>query len=394
MNDMTAAKPGALPILAPQQQEGSHAILRTWLKAAGARVNKDEPVAELETDKVMVELCAPAEGELVHVLKEGDEVVAGASVGQVETGQQEAHPAPQYAPELRLSPAVRRLLSEHHLDPAQLEGRGTGRGGRLTREDVQVAIQEGGITADAETPPPPVSILADPLSDSTRIPHTPMRKRIAEHMQQSVNAAPHVTSVFEIDCTAILAHRSRHQPGFLQRGVKLSLTAYFIAATVAALKQVPQVNSRWHPDALEVFSDMNIGIGTALGDAGLVVPVIHQAQRLSLEGIAEHLQQLTEAARTNRLVPEQVRGGTFTLSNHGVSGSLFATPIIINQPQSAILGIGALEKRVVVTEVDGIDTFQARARLYASLTIDHRALDAHQANAWLSCFKETLEHWR
>jgi 2-oxoglutarate dehydrogenase E2 component (dihydrolipoamide succinyltransferase) len=144
---------------------------------------------------------------------------------------------------------------------------------------------------------------------------------------------------------------------------------------------------------LEIFRDVNIGVGASLGDKGLIVPVIHQAQDLSLMGIASRLQDVTEAARNGKLKPADVQGGTFTISNHGVSGSLFASPIIINQPQSAILGIGALEKRVVVREVEGIDTFQARPMAYVSLTIDHRVLDGSQTNAWLSRFVEVLQTW-
>jgi 2-oxoglutarate dehydrogenase E2 component (dihydrolipoamide succinyltransferase) len=141
------------------------------------------------------------------------------------------------------------------------------------------------------------------------------------------------------------------------------------------------------------FDDINIGVGSALGDNGLIVPVIHQAQRLSLAGIAAKLQDLTARARSNTLEPADVKGGTFTVSNHGVSGSLFAAPIIINQPQSAILGVGKLEKRLVVREIDGVDTIQIRPMAYVSLTIDHRSLDAHQTNAWLTHFVRTLESW-
>ncbi|MNQ81597.1 Dihydrolipoyllysine-residue acetyltransferase component of pyruvate dehydrogenase complex [compost metagenome] len=173
----------------------------------------------------------------------------------------------------------------------------------------------------------------------------------------------------------------------------MTFTSYFVAACVEAMRVAPEVNSRWHADHLELFTDVNIGIGAALGDKGLIVPVIHQAQQLSLLGIAQRLQRATDAARTGKLKPNDVQGGTFTISNHGVSGSLFASPIIINQPQSAILGIGALEKRVVVKELDGVDSFQVKPMAYVSLTIDHRVLDGSQTNAWLSRFVEVLEKW-
>jgi 2-oxoglutarate dehydrogenase E2 component (dihydrolipoamide succinyltransferase) len=159
------------------------------------------------------------------------------------------------------------------------------------------------------------------------------------------------------------------------------------------MKVAPAINSRWHEDRLEIFDDINIGVGTALGSKGLIVPVLHQAQRLSLQGIAARLEQLVEKARAEMLSAQDVKGGTFTISNHGVSGSLFASPIIINQPQSAILGVGKLEKRVVVREVDGIDSIQIRPMAYVSLTIDHRVVDGHQTNAWLTRFVEVMESW-
>ncbi|WP_109513024.1 dihydrolipoamide acetyltransferase family protein [Pseudomonas ovata] len=419
MTDLTLNTP-AQDVIAPLQQEGTKAVLRTWLKAVGAPVRQHEPVVELETDKVMVEVCAPCDGVLDIVVQEGQDVLPGALLGRVAAAllEQPAPDAPRVERpvpaesedaerdqplsdiESRLSPAVRRLLAEHDLDPATLKGCGTGRGGRLTREDVVRAVQR----LEAPAAPEPVEKAPSapaglPVEDSTaprvaeRIPHSSMRRRIAEHMQHSVSVAPHVTAVFEADCTAIIQHRQRHKAEYAGQGVNLTFTAYFVAAAVQAMQSAPQVNSRWHEDALEVFSDVNIGVGAALGDQGLIVPVIRQAQTLSLLGIASRLHTLTELARTSRLKPADVQGGTFTISNHGVSGSLLATPVIINQPQSAILGVGALQKRVVVREVDGVDSFQARTMAYVSLTIDHRVLDGSQTNAWLRRFVEVLETW-
>ncbi len=159
------------------------------------------------------------------------------------------------------------------------------------------------------------------------------------------------------------------------------------------MRAVPTINSRWHDDRIDVLDDINIGVGTALGDKGLVVPVVRRAQDLSLTGIAARLQDLIGRARANKLGPADVRGGSFTISNHGVSGSLFAAPIIISQPQSAILGVGKLEKRVVVREAGGVDTIQIRPMCYVSLTVDHRVVDGHQTNAWLTAFVDTLEAW-
>ena len=225
------------------------------------------------------------------------------------------------------------------------------------------------------------------------IPHDRMRLAIAQNMHASVTTAPHVTAVFECDLTAITAHRRRNKAAYEAQGAKLTFTCYFVAAAVEAMRASPRINSRWFDDRLEVYDDVGIGIGTALGDEGLVVPVVQNAQTLSLHGISAALTDLTERARAKKLAPADMRGGTFTISNHGVSGSLLATPVIIAQPQSAILGVGKLEKRVVVREVDGIDTIQIRPMCYVSLTIDHRVVDGHQTNGWLTRFVEVLEKW-
>ena len=220
-----------------------------------------------------------------------------------------------------------------------------------------------------------------------------MRLAIAENMLSSVTRAPHVTAMFEADFSAIIAHREAHKAAFAKKGVKLTYTAYLVAAAAEAMKVAPAINSRWHDDRLELWDDVNIGVGTALGTRGLIVPVLRKVQQLSLKGIAAGLDELIEKARSEKLTAADIRGGTFTISNHGVSGSLFAAPIVINQPQSAILGVGKLEKRVVVREVDRVDTIQIRPMAYVSLTIDHRVVDGHQTNAWLSRFVEILESW-
>ena len=232
-----------------------------------------------------------------------------------------------------------------------------------------------------------------PLAGGTIVRHSMMRKRIAAHMIKSVQTAPHVTCVFQADMSAVAAHRTKNRGGLENQGIKLTYTAYFVKASVEALRAVPEVNSRFHDEGLELFADINIGIGTALGDEGLIVPVIHRAQAMTLDAIAGELQTLTDQARTGELSQDQVSGGTFTISNHGVSGSLMAAPIIINQPQNAILGIGKLEKRVVVIEADGQDKMEIRPLCYVTLTIDHRALDAHQTNKFLTVFVSTLENW-
>ena len=318
------------------------------------------------------------------------EVTAGAVLGRIRPGDSSVErPSPVQTTravrqaevshgELRLSPSVRRLVAQSGLDPRALAG--SGRGGRLTRQDVASEI------ARREAP-------AGPDRQDQRIPHDRMRRQIAEHTSRSMSVAPHVTAVFEADFSAVVAHRQAHKAALAAKGVTLTYTASIVAACARAMAAAPAVNSRWHDDYLEVFADVNVGVGTALGEKGLIVPVIRAAQSLSLGEIAGRLQDLTERARAGKLSAADVQGGTFSISNHGVSGSLVAAPIIINQPQSAILGVGKLEKRVVAREVGGVDTIQIRPMAFVSLTIDHRVIDAVQTNAWLARFVEILDTW-
>lgn len=390
-----------IDINAPLEQEGTKAVVRSWLKKIGESVKSGDPLVELETDKVTQEVPAPADGVLTEILMEnGDNATPGAVLGRIGSeaagGDRPSMPPPATAKPSHsretphFSPAVRQAAEEYRIDPATVAG--TGRDGRVTRADMDRAF-----AARSEHPAPAPKALKPPeagaASPSHKIPHSDMRTAIATHMLQSLTTAPHVTAVFEADFSAVMRHREQHKAKLATEGVDLSYTAYIVSACVTAMRAVPEVNSRWHDDALEVFDDVNIGIGTALGDKGLIVPVIHGAQHLSLAGIATKLQDLTARARANTLEPADVKGGTFTISNHGVSGSLLAAPIIINQPQSAILGVGKLEKRVVVREVDGADTIQIRPMAYVSLTIDHRSLDAHQTNLWLTQFVRAIERW-
>ncbi len=401
-------------ILVPLEQEGTKAVVRQWLKKLGDTVAEHDPLVELETDKVSVEVPAPAAGVLQEILLNADaEAGPGAVLGRLgeldEPGAPTQATPPSHgspdqrlskpAPPLALSPAVRRAVKESGVDPATIAG--SGRGGRITRADVDQAVTRSApVAAEAVQPAaiagtrrpvaPPPSRAAGTARD---IPHDRMRRAIAENMLNSVTVAPHVTAVFEADFSAIMAHRKRHKAAFERAGANLTFTAYMVQACVAAMRAAPTVNSRWYEDRLEVYDDVSIGVGTALGDKGLIVPVLHRAQDLSLMGVAARLTEMTARAREGRLTGEEVRGGTFTLSNHGVSGSLFASPVVIAQPQSAILGVGKLEKRVVVREVDGVDTIQIRPLAYVSLTIDHRVLDGHQTNTWLSAFVDHLERW-
>ena len=378
-----------IEVIVPANEEGTRATVLRWYKGIGDSVAKDEPLVELETDKVTVEVPAPASGTLAEILKHpNDEVqpnevlarlnpaTASLTATAPATGDSASASATAAAPigavaDGPLSPAVRRLLKEHALIPAQIDG--SGRDGRITAQDITRHV-----SGDAH---------------GSRVPHTSMRRRIAEHMARSVALAPHVTTLFEADMTQVLAHRDRHSAEFERQGARLTLTAYFVAACARALRAHPEVNASFEEDALALHADCNIGVGTALGSGGLIVPVIHCAQQLDLLGVALKLGQLVAAARAGKLAPEDVRGGTFTISNHGVGGSLLAAPIIINQPQVAILGIGKLERRVCVVEKEGLESIGVRSMCYLTLTIDHRALDAFQANAFLSRIVATLEQW-
>jgi len=382
--------PSLVDVIVPVgQAEGTESVVSTWFKSVGDSVTENEPLLEISTDKVNMEVAAPGTGRLVEILKtDGEQVEPGEVLGRLDTSAGESAKVQAEAPPpamaqadgverqpatLELSPAVRKLLKEHGLDASQVTG--TGKGGRITADDV---------TKHVDSAKKPSSGIAGRM-----VKHTQMRRSIAQHMVQSVAAAPHVTSVFDADLSAVVKHREANKAEFEKRGAKLTYTAYFVRATVEALKAVPEVNSRWHDDALEIFDDMNIGVATALGSGGLIVPVITKAQDLDLYGIAERLQDLTERARSEKLDPKDVQNGTFTISNHGVSGSLIAAPIIINQPQSAILGIGKLERRVVAM-AEGNSEVEVRPMCYVTLTIDHRVLDGFQANQFLTSWVDAI----
>ena len=395
---------GEIDVVAPALEDGTAAVVLRWLKQVGDRVEEHEPLLELETDKVTVEVPAPASGELTAILcGEQSSVTPGIAlahlrVGPAATPRQKVVSAPSSAPpapaaEPLLSPAVRRLLAEHGLRAEEV--RGTGRDGRVTAADVTRyaarADRGDGHKAPSRTAPPVAA--RQPGERRRRVPHSVMRQRIAAHMVQSMASAPHVTTVFAADLTRVLAHRAQAAPALASEGVRLTLTAYFVRAAVAALAAVPEANATFHDDSLEIHADANIGVATALGDEGLIVPVLHEAQTLDLAETARKLTGLVESARAGSLTPGDVRGGTFTISNHGVSGSLLAAPIVINQPQVAIMGVGKVERRVVVRSDEAGDSLAVRPMCYLTLTVDHRALDGFQANRFLSVCVATLESW-
>jgi 2-oxoglutarate dehydrogenase E2 component (dihydrolipoamide succinyltransferase) len=380
-----------IDVLVPDEQEGTKAVVRAWLKQVGDAVAVNDPLVELETDKVTQEVPAPAAGVLAEIVLDTDaDAVPGALLGRIDAeAQNSVRPEPleelslpsikqdkgqgfeKLSPkgdgETRLSPSVRRALRQHDVDPARIQG--SGRGGRITREDVENALGAGPSTRD--------------------IPHDRMRLKIAENMVRAVAEAPHVTALFEADFSAVAAHKS----ALAKRGTKLSYTAYIVKAAAEAMAVAPAINGRWEPDRIAISPTLDIGVGTALGDKGLVVPVVKNAGSLSVEAIGAKLDDLTKRAREGNLTGGDVSGGSFTISNHGVSGSLLASPIILHAGQAAILGIGKLQKRVMVREIDGDDAIVILPMAYVTLTIDHRVVDGHQTNAWLGRFVEIIEGW-
>ena len=399
-----------IEVVVPEEQEGTKAVVRTWLRQVGDLVFENEPLVELETDKVTQEVPAPAAGVLTEIVLETDaEAVPGAVLARIETDQSAVRPERSAEREVerrmarpleqrpstssgrtdvgggqetRLSPSVRRACMQHGIDPSRIEG--TGRDGRITREDVDRAVAAATVVSVGEP------ATAQPRQFSAQdIPHDRMRRSIAENMMRAVAEQPHVTAVFEADFSAVAAHKT----AMAANGVKLSYTAYVVKAAAEAMAVAPAINGRWEEDRIAISPTIDIGVGTALGEKGLIVPVVKDAGKLGLEQIGARLDDLTRRARDGKLDRSEVSGGSFTISNHGVSGSLLAAPIILHQGQAAILGVGKLEKRVIVREIDGEDAIVILPMAYVTLTIDHRVVDGHQTNAWLSRFVEIIENW-
>lgn len=396
-----------IDVRVPDEQEGTKAVVRAWLKQIGDAVAENDPLVELETDKVTQEVPAPAAGVLAEIILDTDaEAIPGALLARISTDEsarpeqsmkhevgrrsvqeQEKRPSTLLGSngtrETRLSPSVRRALQQNGIDPSRVQG--TGRDGRITREDVDLAVAKATIVAAG-----PLTTAQPRHFDAQDVPHDRMRMTIAENMVRAVTDQPHVTAVFEADFAAIAEHKA----AMAACGVKLSYTAYVVKAAAEAMAVAPAINGRWEKDRIAISPTIDVGVGTALGEKGLVVPVVKDAGKLSLEQIAARLEDLTRRAREGKLERSEVSGGSFTISNHGVSGSLLAAPIILHQGQAAILGIGKVEKRVVVREIGGQDAILVRPMAYVTLTIDHRVVDGHQTNAWLSRFVRLIENWK
>jgi 2-oxoglutarate dehydrogenase E2 component (dihydrolipoamide succinyltransferase) len=404
-----------------------------WLKVEGQSVNEFEPLLEVNTDKVDTEIPSPASGVLLRiVVPEGQTVQAGtvlAMIGAAGEAVPEGLPAapavhrappakapvstpvpPSQAPVTPgdvgfISPIVAKIAAEYQVDLSQV--RGTGTGGRITKKDVLAHVRNlpaaGAIAPAWEQPASgelfrpteevfgPQTPLSTPAPGQV-IPHDSVRRQIAEHMLRSRRTSPHVTTVMEADLSRVVAHRQAHKETFAREGVDLTFSAYFVVATAEALKAVPWVNASWSDEGIVLHRPVHIGLAVSLGEQGLIVPVIQDADQKSLQAIAAAIKDLATRARARKLKPDEVQGGTFTITNHGVSGSLFATPII-NQPQAAILGVGVIQKRVVVVETAGAEAFAIRPMVYLTLTFDHRMLDGAVADRFLAAVVERLEKW-
>lgn len=426
-----------MPRLGESVDEGT---ISKWLKAIGDPVAQYEPLLEVNTDKVDTEIPSPAAGTVLEILApEGSIVQVGTPLARIgapgETDFNGDQPAPASIPAPAapapampappfsspsvspvatpspiqerdlgfISPVVKRIAREHNVDLRQVTG--SGQGGRITKLDVLDYLEMPPGTALPAQPPAPSAPAVPPTvsqpaaaasaaaSPGKVLPLNNVRKTIAEHMVLSKRTSPHVTTVMEADLSQIIAHRSANKERYAQDGVNLTFTAYFMAATVAALKAYPIVNSSWSEAGIVLHPQINVGMAASLGDEGLIVPVIKNADGLSLLGLARTINDLASRARAHQLKPDEVKGGTFTITNHGISGSLFASPII-NQPQCAILGVGAIQKRVVVVSdpVQG-DAIGIRSMAYLTLTFDHRILDGAIADYFLGKVVESLQTW-
>ena len=419
-----------MPQLGESVTEGT---VGQWLKAVGDHVQKYEPLLEVITDKVDTEITSEVDGVLleirvpegetvdvgtiVAVIGDAGEPVPASSPAQVEsphaveaepivsvdapakTRPENGSPPPKPMGRARISPVVGRIAAEHGINIDEVPG--TGRGGRVTKKDILRFVEERE-SAPAEPPsmfPSPVTPVhttvtetQPPVSPGELVELTPMRRMIAEHMVTSKRTAPHVTTIWEVDMSTIARYRDTQKHEFERReGVKLTFMPFIIEAVAEALKAYPLINSSFTDAGIEIKREINVGVAVAL-ETGLIVPVIKQADGMSLAGIARSVYDLATRARGRQLTPDEVQGGTFTITNYGAFGSLIGTPII-NQPQAAILGVGAVQKRPVVIEVDGIDTIAIKPMTYLALSFDHRVLDGGTADPFVADIKRRLEQF-
>jgi len=440
-------------VIMPQMGESIfEGTVTKWLKKKGERVERDEPLFEISTDKIDSEIPSPAAGVVQDILvKEGQTVQINTVVAVIGDGSAkpaEAEPTkpeapkektqekpaaapPKQAPKIkdgptpdagpvpdteetnelsepeddgqgvRSSPLVRRIAKEHGVDLSALAGRGTGINGRITKSDILSYIEQGGTKEKAVSAPPsaparpagPATTTprAEPAvkftGDVARVPLTAMRKAIAEHMVMSRKTSAHVTTFFEVDCSRILKAKEQQATEFERSGVRLTVTPFFVQAAANALKRFPIVNSSLEGDTIVYKRAISIGIAVNL-EWGLIVPVIKNADEKNLLGLAKAINDIGDRARNKKLTPEDVKDGTFTITNPGQYGGLIGTPII-NQPQVAIMGMGGIKKRAVVID----DAIAIRPIILLSLSFDHRVIDGATADQFMADVQKQLENW-
>ena len=410
----------AIEIKVPQLGESvSEATVATWFKKKGDAVTRDEPLVELETDKVTMEVYAPASGVLSDVMfDEGSDVEVGTILGKVEEGdapaataapaqEEESAPAPKEetpapAPaveaksDLPLSPAVRKMVDENNLDASAIAG--TGKDGRLTKADVQAHLEGGAkeealspAAAAAEAPAPRERVAVaptapDPEGREERVKMTRLRKRIAERLKAAQDTAAMLTTFNEVDMTAVMAARKQYQERFEKKhGVRLGFMSFFVRAAIQALQDIPAVNGEIAGDEIIYKHYYHIGVAVS-SPSGLVVPVLRDADKLSFAEIEKNIGALGVKARDGKLSPNDLTGGTFTISNGGIFGSLMSTPIL-NPPQSGILGMHKIQERPMAVDGEVV----IRPMMYLALSYDHRIIDGREAVTFLVRLKDAIE---
>jgi 2-oxoglutarate dehydrogenase E2 component (dihydrolipoamide succinyltransferase) len=412
-------------VVMPQMGESIfEGTITKWLKKPGDKIQRDEPLFEISTDKVDAEIPAPASGVLEEIkVSEGNTVQVNTVVGVIGDGpgssvsapakaaapaapastapaKLEAAPAPPAAPaaheeeesDVRSSPLVRKLAREHDIDLAKVNG--TGAGGRVTKQDVLDYVERRAAmpaapsgTPAARPAPAPAEIPGD------LVPLSQMRKIIAQRMIESRRTSAHVHCMFEVDLTRIVNLRNKLKNSFEQRhGVRLTFMPFFVRAAIIALQQYPIVNASLEADNIRYHKHVNAGIAVAL-DWGLIVPVLKNADELNFLGLQRGITDLGERARSKKLMPADVEGATFTITNPGQFGAVFGLPII-NQPNVAIMGVGGITKQpLVVTDKDGNDSIAIRSVVHLTLGYDHRLVDGAVADQFMALVKKSLENW-
>ena len=425
-------------VIMPQMGESIfEGTITKWLKSVGDHVQRDEPLFEISTDKVDAEIPSPAAGTLSEIKVQAGQTaqintvvaVIGGAAGAAAPAPAPAAaapaaaapaPAPAAAPpqqpepvsaeaeHVRSSPLVRKIAREHNVNLSAISG--TGAGGRVTKEDILGYIEKGAPAAAPARPAAPAPAAPAPAVAAARpaapapapaagpqpgelVPMTRMRSIIAQRMVESKRTSPHVHTVFRVDFTRIVKIREKEKNKYEQRnGVKLTYMPFISRAVVATLRKMPIVNASMEGDAIRYHANVNLGIAVAL-EWGLIVPVIKQAEEKNFLGIARAIADLAERARGKRLKPDEVGSGTFTITNPGIFGEQFGTPII-NQPESAILGVGTLLKEpAVITGADGTDSIAIRHFLHLTLGFDHRIIDGADAGKFMAEVKKYLENW-